>query len=345
MREHGVVRWSFVFLLLLLAVVVVSDDAFAQDPCGVGTRVQLKGSSTGTIAEIGTESPHVGWYRIVFSWSPGGEWYDPRTWEMTVAGTSTVCGKPAQASAPKPAAPSASAAAQKACMVGSRVQLKDGPTGTIAEIGTESPHVGWYRIVFSWSPGGEWYDPRTWEMTIAGTNIKCRQAPAPARAPSQSTPRTAPARPGTAPKQEPSAAGPAGCSMAFPAGNVTKSSPASAATFQRVIYDREAGRINPGSITAPKQIGLTFLSFELGERYENTLTSTRFGDKRRHDGAPQGATIYPVRTRELMCERHGQEIRRTVRDVSRDCFKNRDGNWSCPGRTTKTIESRLIPAQ
>jgi hypothetical protein len=342
----------FVFAALLCAGLA----AYGQDPCGVGTEVQLKGSSSGRIAEIGTESPHAGWYRIVFSWSPGGEWYDPRTWEMTVVGTDTKCGKrpaatksepakPARpVTAPKPAAPAPDPAAQKECMVGSRVQLKGGPTGTIAEIGTESPHVGWYRIVMSWSPGGEWYDPRTWEMTIVGTNVKCGEKPAAAAPPVArpgATP-TAPGRPAAPPKVDPDPAGaPGDCPMGFPQGSVTKSSPPTAATFKRVIYDGEAIRIND-TISAPKAIGLTFLSFQMEKAYENTLTSTRFGDKRLYDGAPQGETIYPIKTRELMCERVGTQIRRRVADVSRNCFKNRNGNWTCPGRTTKTLERKLI---
>ena len=345
----------FAFAALLFAGLA----AFGQDPCGVGTEVQLKGSSSGRIAEIGTESPHVGWYRIVFSWSPGGEWYDPRTWEMTVVGTDTKCGKravaksepakPAKAApaTPKPAAPTPNPAAQKECMVGSRVQLKDGPTGTIAEIGTEAPHIGWYRIALSWSPGGEWYDPRTWEMTIVGTSTKCgrKAAAAPTRAagPAAPTPAPPPGQPAGVPKVDLDPADAGGdCPMTFPPGTVTPSSSPTAATFKRVIYDREAARINPGSISAPKAIGLTFLSFQMEKSYKNTLTSTRIGDKRLYDGAPEGVTIYPIKTRELLCERVGSQVRRTVDEVSRNCFKGRSGTWTCPGRTTKTIERKLI---
>jgi hypothetical protein len=62
--------------------------------CGVGTRVQgeFGGGGIGTIKEIGTEPPHVGWYRITFDWDPRGEWYYPKITEIRTVGTKTRCG-------------------------------------------------------------------------------------------------------------------------------------------------------------------------------------------------------------------------------------------------------------
>jgi hypothetical protein len=217
-----------------------------------------------------------------------------------------------------------------ACDLGSKVTLKGGSTGTLAEVGTESPHVGWYRITFGWSPGGEWYDPRTWEVYAEGTTKRCLPTAATAPAP-RATPKT---------PTQPARTETADCPMTQPPATTSKD--ASAALFQRVIYEREAARINPGSISAPKAIGLTFLEFKQGGAYENTLTSTRFGDKRLHTGAPAGAMIYPVESKELLCELHGSQVRRTVSIESRSCFIGKSGTWTCPGRTLKTIESRLI---
>jgi len=218
-----------------------------------------------------------------------------------------------------------------ACDIGTKVTLKGGSTGTLAEVGTESPHVGWYRITFSWSANGEWYDPKTWEVFAEGTTKRC--LPGAAAGAPRSPPKT-PAAP------QPTRTETADCPMTQPPATNSKS--ASAQLFQRVIYEREAARINPGSKSAPKAIGLTFLEFKQGEAYENTLTSTRFGDKRLHTGAPEGAMIYPLETKELLCELHGSQVRRTVSLESRSCFIGKSNVWTCPGRTVKTIESRLI---
>lgn len=235
-----------------------------------------------------------------------------------------------------------SAFAQQPCALGSRVELKGGSTGTLAEVGTEVPHVGWYRIVFTWSPRGEWYDPRSWETYAAGTTQRC--LPPSAAAP-RTEPKAAPPapQPGRRNDAQPLPRETADCPLAAPPGSVSKDAKASPQLFKRVIYERAAAVINPASISAPKQIGLTFLEFQLGEAYENTLTSTRFGDKRLHTGAPAGEMIYPLKTKELQCDLHGREVRRTVSEISYSCFKGRSGEWTCPGRTTKTLESRLLP--
>jgi hypothetical protein len=230
------------------------------------------------------------------------------------------------------AAAAASAGQSQECSVGTRVEFEDGRggVGEIREIGTSSPHVGWYRIVQSWNaPSGEWYPPKTWAVYVAGTKTRCGASPA------------APAATGKGADSGAAIAGDV-CPFVEPPGTVSRSSTASAALFKRVIYQRAAASVNPASVSAPKKVGLTFLAFELGEPYENTLTADRVGDRRLHTGAPVGAMIHPVTTRELQCDLHGAQVRRTLTEVSRSCFKNRDGDWVCPGRSTKTIESRLI---
>ena len=130
---------------------------------------------------------------------------------------------------------------------------------------------------------------------------------------------------------------PGGCPMNQPPGQSTNTAKASAQLFKRVIYEWHAAKINPASISAPQQVGLTFLKFEMGAPYKNTLTSSRFGDKRLHDGAPVGAMIYPVKTRELQCDLHGTSVTRSVSERAGDCFKSRSGEWVCPLRTTKLV--------
>lgn len=200
------------------------------------------------------------------------------------------------------------------CGVGTRVQgeFGAGAIGTIKEIGTEAPHVGWYLITFDWSPSGEWYYPKIVEIKIVGTNTRCGLG-------GVKTPEPGP------------------CPMNQPPGKVTNTAKASAQLFKRVIYEWHAAKINPASISAPQQVGLTFLKFEMGAPYKNTLTSSRFGDKRLHDGAPVNVMIYPIKTTELQCNLHGTSVTRSVSERAGDCFKSRSGEWVCPLRTTKFV--------
>jgi hypothetical protein len=213
--------------------------------------------------------------------------------------------------------------------------------GTIAEIGTESPHVGWFGIKFSWSKDLQWYPPESNGLLIAGTKTPCKGE----KASSKQTPKTAN---NSSPVQNKETVLPKinGCPFNEPPGKVTRTSPASAALFKRVIYERAAAKINPESITAPKRVGLTFTKFELGAAFKNTWTSSRFGDKRLHTGAPLNAMLYPIKTTEVLCELHGDKVRRTITEEDRTCFKNRDGDWVCPVKGGgKIIESELIPVQ
>jgi hypothetical protein len=79
--------------------------------------------------------------------------------------------------------------------------------------------------------------------------------------------------------------------------------------------------------------------------FKNTWTSSRFGDKRLHTGAPLNATLYPIKTTEMLCELYGDKVRRTVTEENRTCFKNNDGDWVCPPGVGKTLESKLIPVE
>lgn len=236
----------------------------------------------------------------------------------------------------------------QSCKAGARVQVEmiDGAIGTITEIGSDPPHVGWYRIVYDWNvragnPKGEWYNPKNREILVAGTNTKCLPADAAGKPQSpEKTDKTTPPeqRAAEAPIEQ------GDCPMSEPPGKITKTSQASAQLFKRVIYEQMAAKVNDKSIGAPKRIGLTFLEFELGKAYKNTLTGDRFADKRLHDGAPVGAMIYPIKTKYLRCELYDREIAGYVRQTRYACFKNRFGDWDCPvDSVTKTLERRTIP--
>jgi hypothetical protein len=98
------------------AVALLAWAATAADvPCAVGAHVEGE-MGTGTVAEIGTQPPHVGWVRIEHSWSPKGEWYDWRIWDVHPAGSSDRC-----------VAPTATAPAGSAAALGAQSRDDDDP--------------------------------------------------------------------------------------------------------------------------------------------------------------------------------------------------------------------------
>lgn len=83
---------------------VLVSMAHAVD-CGVGDQVQgdMGGGAKGSIAEIGTQPPHVGWYRIVFEWNkPHGDWYQPSQWQIRPVGSDSRCAVAAPMATPPP---------------------------------------------------------------------------------------------------------------------------------------------------------------------------------------------------------------------------------------------------
>jgi hypothetical protein len=87
---------------VFLALAIAAGGAHAATvACGVGDRVhsELGGGKVGTIEEIGTQSPHVGWYRISYDWAPGGEWYPPATLDIHPEGSADRCQPPSAAAA------------------------------------------------------------------------------------------------------------------------------------------------------------------------------------------------------------------------------------------------------
>ena len=228
------------------------------------------------------------------------------------------------------------------CQVGARVQVQEinKAVGTITELGTEPPHVGWYRIAYEWNarsgnPKGDWYNPKNREIRIDGTDTKC--APAGAEDKPELQNKTTPG-----PISEGATPGGDECPMNEPPGKVTKTAPASAQLFKRVIYETMA--FDGNSSRGPKKLGLTFVEFEMGKAFRNTLTNNRIGDRRLHDGAPVGAIIHPVKTKYMRCELYDTYIRGYVRQHNFVCFKDRRGDWVCEfDGGFKTLETKEIP--
>lgn len=123
------------------------------------------------------------------------------------------------------------------------------------------------------------------------------------------------------------------CEFNEPAGTVSKTSKPTAETFKRVIYDRLA------ATSDGRKIGTTFETFQLGKSYVNRLTSGGL----MNDGAPQGAMIYPVKTRFILCERYDTRTIRKVYDAQYNCFKDAFGEWICPNSALKMSDPIYLP--
>lgn len=198
--------------------------------------------------------------------------------------------------------PPAAEAATVYCGPGTRVESENGGgVGRIEEIGTESPHVGWYRVSFSWSPRGEWYDPSTWKLFPTGTKNVCSpKSPAADRPlldlpPGPATPGRAPNRPTTpptrpndddddepsvapAPRPRPTSAPPARGGGSLPPGRYTCSMPGAGQFPINIVdgstYSDRAGKSGQYSVNGDQ---ITFASGSLRGQFSRILGPGKFG--------------------------------------------------------------------
>jgi hypothetical protein len=122
------------------------------------------------------------------------------------------------------------------------------------------------------------------------------------------------------------------CPFNEPAGTVSRTSKPSAGLFQRVIYEWYRDNSNG------RKVGVTFEKFQLGQSFVNRLTNNGL----LHDGAPQGATIYPVKAKYLHCDKYTYSTIRWVIESQLACFKDKFGDWVCPG-VPKVLEQIHLP--
>lgn len=129
------------------------------------------------------------------------------------------------------------------------------------------------------------------------------------------------------------------CPFNEPPGTVTRASKPSAALFQRVMYEWKVATSNG------RKVGMTFQTFQMGKPFRNTVMSVPgLGAKLKHDGAPQAATIYPVKTTYLFCDKYTDSTIRWLVESQFACFKNRDGDWVCPvDSMPKFLEQIYLP--
>jgi hypothetical protein len=120
------------------------------------------------------------------------------------------------------------------------------------------------------------------------------------------------------------------CTFSPPSGEVKSTDEFSVALAKRKIYDKYAKNVN-GTGVAPLKVGVTFISVTAGKSYVNTVeVDPGTGAKRKYDGAPVNATLYPVYSKHITCEQYKDATNRTSVESSYICFKNKDGNWTCP---------------
>jgi hypothetical protein len=114
------------------------------------------------------------------------------------------------------------------------------------------------------------------------------------------------------------------CDFDPPGAKIFNADKFSAALARRVIYDRYRMFAN-GTLLAPLKVGVTFLSFQVGKPFTNIVR----GAFRINDAAPAGATIYPVKSKHIVCEQYRDSTRRKQIESNFACFKNKDGEWVC----------------
>ena len=124
-----------------------------------------------------------------------------------------------------------------------------------------------------------------------------------------------------------------GCSFDEPAGTISANSKPSAELFKRVIFEFYKGNANG------RKVGINYQTFTLGKSYVNRLTNGGL----LYDGAPQGATIYAVKTKFSYCDQHTDSTIRWDYAAQYSCFKDKFGDWVCPSDATKISEPTYLP--
>ena len=126
------------------------------------------------------------------------------------------------------------------------------------------------------------------------------------------------------------------CPTQVPLGTVSRSSPPSAQTFQRLIFDDV-------SFDERSQVGLVFTQFNMGSAQKNTIVSNGGQAEKQHANVPEGTTIYPIKTTYTKCVQDASLAVRTVWKADYVCMKDKFGDWSCPADSTaERLEYQLI---
>ena len=111
--------------------------------------------------------------------------------------------------------------------------------------------------------------------------------------------------------------------------SISNTAPFSDAVFRRKVYDGYAMRVN-GTTTAPLAVGVTFESVQLGEPITNAVrVEPGRGALRLNDAAPPNTMLYPVTSRQLVCEQYRDAVKHRRVEAVEHCFISRDKAWAC----------------
>lgn len=128
---------------------------------------------------------------------------------------------------------------------------------------------------------------------------------------------------------------PAECPFNKSYGKVSDKAAPSAELFKSVIFEWQKSTSNF------YDFGLTFLSFKMGAAYKNKVYPG-INVRKDVDVAPVGATIYPIKAKELTCQKDVTITKRVVLEIEYSCFKNRTGEWVCYNGAPNYLERTTI---
>ncbi|HEX9199040.1 MAG TPA: tetratricopeptide repeat protein [Acidobacteriaceae bacterium] len=118
------------------------------------------------------------------------------------------------------------------------------------------------------------------------------------------------------------------CPTTSPPGTVTRSSPPTAQTFQRAIFDIV-------SYDERGQVGLVFTQFDMQPTRKNTIVMNGGLSEKEYLNVPNGTVAYPIKTTYVYCVQDKWLSVRTVWKVDYVCMKDKFGDWSCPVDSTR----------
>lgn len=211
-------------------------------------------------------------------------------------------------------------------------ELVETRSGTFKILECRMNTVGKYREcrALLWKNGGPASNPAWFDAgSIASDEI--------ARAPKPAARAAVPAagRPAAAAAAAAAATLTGPCPRTPYGGPVAGTTPASKALFQRKVADN----YTMGAY-GPFWYGVTFERFTVGAPIRNAVGQAPGGGATRvNNGAPAGATMYPVSSQHIVCEGAptSAERRRVVSNYL--CFVSKNNEWTCGGdgvpRTTR----------
>jgi hypothetical protein len=169
---------------------------------------------------------------------------------------------------------------------------------------------------------------RGWLCAARFTRAIGEKAPAE----TQNPPKTNTQKTGTSNEAGPAAE----CPFNKAYGAVSGNAAPSAELFKSVIFGWQK------SISNFYDFGLTFLDFKMGKAFKNRVYPG-INVRRDVDAAPVGAIIYPVKAKELTCQKDVSITLRAVLEIEYSCFKSTFGEWVCKNGAPNYLERGSIP--